>query len=122
MNLALWVGQALLAVVLLYSGALKVSQSREKLLAMGQTGAAVFPLPVLRSVAFCELLGAVGIILPWLTNVAPALTPLAAAGLAVVMVGAVAAHARLHEPRNVAATSFILLVAVAVAVGRGVGW
>jgi len=122
MSLALWVGQALLAVVLLYSGALKVSQSREKLLAMGQTGAAVFPLPVLRSVAFCELLGAAGIILPWLTNVAPALTPLAAAGLAVVMVGAVAAHARLPEPRNVAATSFILLVAVAVAVGRGVGW
>jgi len=122
MSLALWVGQALLAVVLLYSGALKVSQSREKLLAMGQTGAAVFPLPVLRSVAFCELLGAVGIILPWLTNVAPALTPLAAAGLAVVMVGAVAAHAWLPEPRNVAATSFILLVAVAVAVGRGVGW
>jgi uncharacterized membrane protein YphA (DoxX/SURF4 family) len=122
MNLALWVGQALLAVVFLYSGALKVSQSREKLLAMGQTGAAVFPLPVLRSVAFCELLGAAGIILPWLTNLAPALTPLAAAGFAVVMVGAVAAHARLHEPRNVAATSFILLVAVAVAVGRGVGW
>jgi uncharacterized membrane protein YphA (DoxX/SURF4 family) len=122
MNLALWVGQALLAVVFLYSGALKVSQSREKLLGMGQTGVAVFPLPVLRSVAFCELLGAVGIILPWLTNLAPALTPLAAAGFAVVMVGAVAAHARPHEPRNVAATSFILLVAVAVAVGRGVGW
>jgi uncharacterized membrane protein YphA (DoxX/SURF4 family) len=121
MSVALWVGQALLAVVFVYSGALKVSQSREKLLKMGQTGAAVFPLPVLRFVAFCELLGAVGVIVPWLTDKAPVLTPIAAAGFVVIMIGAVAAHARLHEPRNVAATSFILLVAAVVAVGRVAG-
>jgi len=121
MNLALWVGQALLAVVFMYSGVLKVSQSREKLVEMGQTGAAVFPLPLLRFVASCELLGAVGVVVPWLTNVAPALTPLAAAGFVVVMVGAIAAHSRLHEPRNVAATSFILLIAAFVATGRAVG-
>jgi hypothetical protein len=121
MNLALWVGQALLAMVFGYSGALKVSQSREKLLAMGQTGAAVFPLPVLRFVAACELLGAAGVIVPWLTNIAPVLTPLAAAGFVVIMVGAIAAHARLREPRNVAATSFILLVAAFVVAGRVAG-
>jgi len=121
MNVALWVGQALLAVVFVYSGALKVSQSREKLLEMGQTGVAVFPLPLLRFVAACELLGAVGVIVPWLTDTTPVLTPLAAAGFVVIMVGAIAAHARLHEPRNVAATSFVLLVAAAVAVGRLAG-
>ncbi|MFI1379619.1 DoxX family protein [Embleya sp. NPDC020886] len=76
------------AVVFAYSGALKVSRSREKLLEMGQTGAAVFPLPLLRFVAACELLGAVGVVVPWLTNTAPVLTPLAAAGFVVVMVGA----------------------------------
>jgi uncharacterized membrane protein YphA (DoxX/SURF4 family) len=118
MNVALWTGQALLAVVFMYSGALKVSQSREKLLQMGQTGVAVFPVPLLRFVASCELLGAVGVIVPWLTDTAPVLTPLAAAGFAVIMVGAIAAHARLHEPRNVAATSFVLVVAAVVAVGR----
>ncbi|MFG2794438.1 DoxX family protein [Streptomyces sp. NPDC048419] len=59
MNVALWVGQALLALVLVYSGALKVSQSGERLVEMGQTGAAVFPLPLIRFVASCELLGAV---------------------------------------------------------------
>ncbi|WP_406437587.1 DoxX family protein [Streptomyces sp. NBC_01613] len=118
MNVALWVGQALLAVVFVYSGALKVSQSKEKLLEMGQTGVAVFPVPLLRFVASCELLGAVGVIVPWLTDTAPVLTPLAAAGFVVIMVGAIAAHARLHEPRNVAATSFVLVVAAAVAVGR----
>ncbi|MFI6658814.1 DoxX family protein [Streptomyces sp. NPDC050523] len=118
MNVALWTGQALLAVVFVYSGALKVSQSREKLLEMGQTGVAVFPVPLLRFVASCELLGAVGVIVPRLTDTAPVLTPLAAAGFAVIMVGAIAAHARLHEPRNVAATSFVLVVAAVVAVGR----
>lgn len=118
MNTALWVAQALLAVVFAYSGALKVSQPREKLVAMGQTGVAVYPMPMVRFVASCELLGAVGIIVPWLTHTAPVLTTLAAAGFAVIMVGAVAAHARLHEPRNVAATSFILIVAAVVAVGR----
>ncbi|MGY6024696.1 DoxX family protein [Streptomyces spinosirectus] len=118
MNVALWAGQALLAVVFVYSGALKVSQPRAKLLEMGQTGVAVFPLPLLRFVASCELLGAVGVIVPWLTDTAPVLTPLAAAGFVVIMVGAIAAHARLHEPRNVAATSFVLVVAAVVAVGR----
>ena len=121
MNVALLVGQALLAVVFAYSGALKVSQPKEKLLKMGQTGVAVFPGPLLRLVALCELLGVVGVIVPWLTNRAPGLTPAAAAGFVVVMVGAIAAHVRLHEPRNVAATSFILLVAAAVAVGRFAG-
>lgn len=90
MNVALWIGQALLAVVFLYSGVVKVSQSKRRLVAMGQTGALVYPL--LRFVACCELLGVVGVIVPWLAGRAVVLTPLAAAGFAVVMVGAVAAY------------------------------
>lgn len=118
MNVALWVGQALLAAVFVYSGALKVSQPKGKLLEMGQTGVAMFPVPLIRFVATCELLGAVGVIVPWLTDRATVLTPLAAVGFVVIMVGAIAAHARLHEPRNVAATSFLLVLAAIVAVGR----
>lgn len=118
MNVALWVGQALLAAVFVYSGALKVSQPKGKLLEMGQTGVAMFPVPLIRFVATCELLGAVGVIVPWLTDRATVLTPLAAVGFVVIMVGAIAAHARLHEPRNVAATSLLLVLAAIVAVGR----
>lgn len=121
MNVALWVGQALLAAVFLFSGVTKVSQSKERLVAMGQTGASVFPGPLLRFVACCEVLGAVGVIVPRLTGMAMVLTPLAAVGFVVVMAGAVTAHAWLREPRNVAATSLILLVAAAVAVGRFAG-
>ena len=121
MNVALWLGQALLAVVFFYSGALKVSQSKERLVAMGQTGALVFSMPLLRFVACCELLGAVGVVVPWLMSRAVVLTPLAAAGFVLIMIGAVAAHARLREPRNVATTALILLVAAAVALGRFAG-
>ena len=46
------------------------------------------------------------------------LTPLAAVGLAVVMVGAISSHVKLHEPRNIALTSVLLLVCVFVAAGR----
>jgi hypothetical protein len=66
------------------------------------------------------LLGAIGIIVPRLVGVAEFLTPAAAAGFAIVMVGAIGSHAYLHEPRNVAATMLILITAVTVAVGRAI--
>lgn len=121
MNVALWVGQALLAVVFAYSGTIKVSRSKERLVAMGQTGVSLFPMPLVRVVACCELLGVIGVLVPWLTRTVTVLTPLAAVGFAAIMVGAIAAHMRLREPYNVLATSLILLVAVAVAVGRFAG-
>jgi hypothetical protein len=82
---------------------------------------APFPLPVIRVTAFCELLGAVGILLPGLVGVAEFLTPAAATGFAVIMAGAIGSHAYLREPRNVAATALILVAAVTVTVGRTLG-
>jgi uncharacterized membrane protein YphA (DoxX/SURF4 family) len=64
MNAVLWTLQVLLAVVFAASGAAKISQSKDRLIASGQTGVAPFPLPVIRLTAFCELLGAIGIIVP----------------------------------------------------------
>jgi TctA family transporter len=114
----LWILQVLLAGVFGVSGSLKSAWSRSRLVASGQTGVAVFPMPVVRFTACCELLGAAGLVLPWLTGVAAFLTPLAAGGLAVVMVGAVSAHVRLREPVNTLATSLILVAAVTVCAGR----
>lgn len=121
MNVLLWTLQAALAAVFTASGLAKISRSKDRLIASGQTGVAPFPLPVIRVTAFCELLGAVGILLPRLLGVAAFLTPLAAAGFAVVMVGAIGSHAYLHEPRNVALTALIFVAAVTVTVGRTVG-
>jgi uncharacterized membrane protein YphA (DoxX/SURF4 family) len=125
MNIALWVGQVLLAAIFALSGALKSTMSRERMLETGQTGAAAYPLPVVRFTAICELFAVVGLILPVLVGVAPVLTGWAAVGLAVVMVGAMAMHGRLavvqHRPaewRNVAANGLIFAVCVFVAVGR----
>ncbi len=117
MNALLWTLQVLLAVVFAASGAAKISQPKERLIASGQTGVALFPLPVIRATAFCELLGAIGILVPRMVGVAPFLTPVAAAGFAIVMVGAIGSHAYLREPRNVALTTLIFIAAVTVAVG-----
>ncbi|MCV7091264.1 DoxX family protein [Mycobacterium interjectum] len=121
MNVLLWTLQASLAAVFTASGLAKISQPKDRLIASGQTGVAPFPLPVIRVTALCELLGAVGILLPRLVGVAGFLTPLAAAGFAIVMVGAIGSHAYLREPRNVALTALIFVAAVTVAVGRAVG-
>jgi hypothetical protein len=118
MNVFLWVLQGLLASVFAVSGAAKSTMSKPRLIASGQTGVTPFPLSLIRFTACCELLGALGMVLPRLTGVAPYLTPLAAAGFAVVMVAAIASHARLREPVNVTATSVLLLVALTVSAGR----
>lgn len=121
MNALLWTLQGSLAAIFTASGLAKVSHSKERLIASGQTGVAPFPLPVIRVTAFCELLGAIGILVPRLVGVAEFLTPAAAGGFAIVMVGAIASHAHLREPRNVALTVAIFIAAVTVAIGRELG-
>lgn len=121
MNALLWTLQGLLAAIFLVSGLAKISMPRERLLATGQTGIAPFPMPVVRVTAFCELLAAVGLVLPRLAGVAEFLIPAAAGGLAVVMVGAMASHTYLREPRSVAVNVAIFVAAVTVVVGRTAG-
>jgi uncharacterized membrane protein YphA (DoxX/SURF4 family) len=125
MNTSLWIAQIFLAALFLFSGVAKSTMSQERLLATGQTGAAAFPIPVVRLTAICELFAVVGLIVPRLVDIAPSLTGWAAIGLAVVMVGAMISHSRLavaqansKEWRNVAANVAILAVCVFVAVGR----
>jgi hypothetical protein len=118
MNIVLWVCQTLLAAVFFYSAATKGTWSKEKLLARGQTGVAPVPLPLLRVIAAAECLGAVGLIVPQLTGVAAFLTPLAAFGLGVVMVGAATIHFKLHEQRTAFGNLALLSLCVFVAVGR----
>jgi hypothetical protein len=118
MNVVLWVGQAALAVVFTMSGTAKSTQSVERMLATGQTAAKIVPLPVMRVAGVSELVGVLGVILPWLTGIARVLTPVAATGFGLIMVMAAGVHTRLREPRNVATNMLILAVAALVAVGR----
>lgn len=122
MHPAVWAAQITLAIVFLASGLAKVTMSRETMLATGQTGAAAYPLPVVRFTAICELLAAVGLIAPPLVGVAEPLVGWAALGLAIVMIGAMAMHTKLalthrqpKEWRNVGINFVILITCVFVA-------
>lgn len=86
MNLVLWIVQALLALVFLFAGGTKLIMPIEEL-------AKQMPLPLpgwfVRFTGVVEVLGAIGLVLPWLLRIRPGLTPLAAAGLVIVMIGAI---------------------------------
>jgi uncharacterized membrane protein YphA (DoxX/SURF4 family) len=114
----LWVAQGLVTLVFFLSGMLKATMSKERMAATGQTGVAPYPLPFMRFIAVCEILGAVGIILPAALQIAPLLTPMAAIGLAIIMIGAAATHWKLKELRNVATNIILLLLCLFVAWGR----
>lgn len=118
MNVALWVGQILLAVIAAVSGSLKSTQSLDRMVETGQTAAKIVPLPFMRTAGITELFAVAGLILPWATGIARVLTPVAASGLGVIMILAATVHSRLREPRNVAINMLILAVCVFVSVGR----
>jgi uncharacterized membrane protein YphA (DoxX/SURF4 family) len=118
MNAALWAAQLVLAAVFAVSGTAKLTMTRERLLATGQTGIALFPMPVVRFIAAMELLAVVGLVAPGATGIGQVLTPLAAGGLCVVMVGAAWAHSRLREPWSVAANTVLFGLAAFVLIGR----
>jgi len=85
MNIALWIAQGLLAAIFLFAGGMKLVLPIEEM-----TKQMPIPLPgwFLRFTGVIEVLGAIGVILPWLVRIRPGLTPLAAAGLVIVMIGA----------------------------------
>src|ERR671916_374777 len=82
-NRALWIVQGLLAALFLFAGGMKLITPVEVLSAMSP-----FPGEFIRFIGVCEVLGAVGLILPWALGIRRDLTPLAAAGLVIIMVGA----------------------------------
>lgn len=118
MNLYLWITQSLLGLTFLGSGIAKSTMSQEKMAATGQSGAASQPLALIRFIACCEILGALGMILPIALGIAPILTPIAAIGLAIIMVGAARIHAKLREPKAVAVNIVLLALCAFVAYGR----
>jgi uncharacterized membrane protein YphA (DoxX/SURF4 family) len=83
MNIALWIVQALLAALFLFAGGMKFIMSVEEM-------TKDIPLPgwFLHFIGVAEVLGALGLILPWLLGIRPGLTPLAAAALVIIMIGA----------------------------------
>src|SRR4029453_7599456 len=84
MSRVLWIVQVLLAALFLLPGAMKRVMPLEQLV-----GPVALPGTFIRFIGLVEVLGAFGLILPSLLRIRPGLTPLAAAGLVIIMVGAV---------------------------------
>jgi hypothetical protein len=121
MNIALWVTQVLLVVVFGYSALIKGTRSTARAVQLGMTGVVNVPLPLMRFTAYCEVLGVVGLIVPYSTGVLPILTPLAAIGLGVIMVLAARIHLGLGEPATAAGNMVLLAMCLFVAWGRWPG-
>ena len=92
MIIALWIVNAILALIFLAVGLMKLARPRTALAASGMAWTADSTDAAVKGIGAIEILGAIGLIVPLATGIAPVLTPLAAAGLAVVMIGAVIVH------------------------------
>ena len=120
MLIAYWIIAALLAAFYLYSGAIKVVRSPERLKPM-MDWVDTLPLGTVRTIGVLEVLGALGLILPPLTGIAPWLTILAAAGLVLVQIGATFLHLARGEARQIG-MNMVLLVLAAMLVWLGSVW
>jgi hypothetical protein len=110
MTVAYWIVAAALALFYLYSGALKVLRSPDQLRPM-MGWVDTVPLRLLRAIGAAELLGALGLILPPLTGIAPGLAVAAAAGLVLIQVGAMTLHLRRGEARLIGLNLGLLALA-----------
>ena len=118
MNIALWVVQILLALAFGMAGIMKVTQPIVRLeTRMGGWVKDVGPRGV-RLIGTLEILGAIGLILPAVTGILPWLTPVAAVGLAMIMIGAMITHGRRSEYSTIGVNVVLLLLALFVVYGR----
>jgi uncharacterized membrane protein YphA (DoxX/SURF4 family) len=89
MNILLWITQIVLALLFLFAGGTKLVLSSETLASMGSPNQVVLPVWFIRFIGVAEVLGALGLILPGALRRQQHLTPLAALGLMIIMIGAV---------------------------------
>jgi uncharacterized membrane protein len=121
MTIAVWIVSGILAALYLFAGVQKTFLPEDKIMKS-------FPytettgLRVTRIVGVLEIIGAIGLILPALTGIAPILSAFAALGLVLIQVGAVAVHIRRNEYKMLPMNLVLLLLAAFVAVGRFLGY
>ena len=113
----MWAVQVLVAASFLVAGATKVSQPKEKLV-KNMAWVEDFSQGTVRLIGALEVLGAIGVVVPALTGIVPWLTPLAALGLVLLMIGAALTHLRRTEYGYIAMNAVLLVLAAFVAYGR----
>jgi hypothetical protein len=114
MNVALWIIQGLLALLFLFAGGVKLVIPMDQLVKQAPQLPGLF----LRSVGVCEVLGAIGLILPRLLRIRPGLTPLAAVGLVGIIIGATVLTAATNGVVQAISPAIVGLLLLYVAYGR----
>lgn len=117
MNMTLWIVQILLALLFGLTGMMKVTQPKEKLAQQLKWMKEAAPNTV-KAIGAVEVLGAMGVVLPMLTGILPILTPLAAVGLILTMIGAAVTNLRHKEYLHIAVNVVLLALTAFVAYGR----
>jgi hypothetical protein len=116
LNTTLWILQALLAFVFVGAGAMKLLTPKARLVEKGQGWASELSGSQVKLIGAAELLGGIGLVVPWATATLPGLTPIAAAALVLLMGGAALTHVRRKEPP--APPIVLAVLAAIVAIGR----
>ena len=97
MEIAIWIVSGLVAAAMLVAGALKLATPHEKYVGM-QPWAGDFSRTQVLLIGAVEILGAIGLILPRLLDIAPILSPIAATGIVILFIVAMSVHIRRKEP------------------------
>jgi hypothetical protein len=119
-KIAYWIVAGLLALFYLYAGGKKVAQSKERLAPM-MGWVDTIPMRQVRLIGIVEILGALGLVLPPLTGIAPVLAVVAAAGFVVLQVLATRLHLSRGEAK-VTGLNLALIVAAGVAAWLATAW
>jgi uncharacterized membrane protein YphA (DoxX/SURF4 family) len=114
LHYTLWTFQVLLALLFLFAGIMKLVTPAEKMAAQ----APQFSVDFMRFIGVVEALGGLGMVLPGLLKIKTGLTPLAAAGLVIVMIGAVVVSYQMMGVKGIAVPLVTGIVAAFVAYGR----
>ena len=112
-NVVLWIVQGLLAALFVFAGGMKLVLPIEAM-----AGPVAFPELFLRFIGVSELLGGLGLVLPGLFRIRRELTPLAAAGLVIIMIGATATVAATGSVAAAGIPMFVGLLSALVVYGR----
>ena len=118
MKYLLIVLQILVGLAFIASGAFKIFTPADQL-AQQMAWAAAVPAFVIPIIGIIEVAGGLGLILPWLTGIQPQLVRLAAAGLALTMIGALITHISIGDPFGDMVPPIVLgVLAAFIAYGR----
>ncbi|MEQ9092218.1 MAG: DoxX family protein [Balneola sp.] len=118
MNIVLWIIQGLLALIFFMAGAMKLFKSKNELREKLGDWVDQYTGMSIKLIGLSELLGAIGIIIPMAVGILPILTPLAAIGLAMTMVGAMKVHYQRKEKSKIVINVVLMLFAIFTAIGR----